>query len=392
MQSVSISLKAEERIRRGHPWIWRGEAEGVEMISPGEVVLLRNRKGKVLGKAHCNPRSTIQLRVLTRNPEENIDAAFFRRRMEEALRYRENHVFRPDTDCYRLIFAEADFLPGLIVDRFGSFLVFQILTAGMERHREMIAELLGELFHPEGIYERSDAPVRELEGLPLRRGFVGRSFEIPVKVWENGLHLFVDVASGQKTGYFLDQRDNRAFLCSFSRGKRVLDCFSYIGGFSLHAAFFGAREVIGVDISEEAVALASHNASLNHLNGVVRFVVANAFDFLREMDRCGERFDLVILDPPAFVKNKKALEGALRGYKEINLRAMKILNPGGILFTSSCSHHLPLELFRALVEEASFDAKRRIRLLAQRGQALDHPVLFGYEESEYLKCLVLEVV
>ncbi|NSW77184.1 MAG: class I SAM-dependent rRNA methyltransferase [Candidatus Atribacteria bacterium] len=392
MERVIISRRAEERILRGHPWAYQGEVSGGEKIPPGTVVAIGNRKGRVLGKGHYNPRSKIALRVLTRDPEEAIDISFFRRRIGRALGYRERYVFRPDTDCYRLVFAEADFLPGLIVDRFGLYLVVQILTAGMENHREVIVDVLQELLKPQGIYERSDVSVRELEGLPLRQGFIGPPFEPLVTVRENGLLLQVDLASGQKTGYFLDQRDNRVFLRHFVRDRRVLDCFSYIGGFSLHAAFFGAREVIGVDLSEEAIRCAVRNAQLNGLEKVVHFEVANAFDFLREMDRTGERFEVVILDPPAFVKSKQALSGALRGYKEINLRAMKIIAPGGILMTSSCSHHLSLELFRAVLEEASLDVKRRIRILAERGQALDHPVLLGYEESQYLKCLVVEVV
>ncbi|MGC8777662.1 MAG: class I SAM-dependent rRNA methyltransferase, partial [Candidatus Caldatribacteriaceae bacterium] len=373
------------------PWVYQGECEGDD-LPPGTVVIIQDWRGKILGKGHFNPRSRIALRILTRDAEENIDSSFFRRRIERALRYRERYVFRPDTDCYRLVFAEADFLPGLIVDQFGSYLVVQILTAGMEQHRGVIGETLQTLLSPRGIYERSDVSVREFEGLPLRQGFWGKEFDTRVEVREHGLRLLVDLALGQKTGYFLDQRDNRLFLAPFVRGGRVLDCFSYIGGFGLHAASFGAREVVGVDISEEAVKLASHNARLNGFEGVIRFEVANAFDFLREMDGQKERFDVVILDPPAFVKSKQALSGALRGYKEINLRAMKILSPGGILVTSSCSHHLSPELFVDLIQDASLDVKRRVRILAERGQALDHPVLLGYEESRYLKCLVVEVV
>ncbi|MEN3185513.1 MAG: class I SAM-dependent rRNA methyltransferase [Atribacterota bacterium] len=392
MEHVVVSRRARERILRGHPWAYQGEVDGEEGMPRGAVVTIVDHRGKVLGKGHYNPGSKIALRILTRDPEEAIDASFFYQRIGRALKYRERYVFRADTDCYRLVFAEADFLPGLVIDQFGPYLVVQVLTAGMENHREVITDILWGFLRPKGIYERSDVSVREREGLPLRRVFIGSAFENPVTVRENSLLFKVDLVSGQKTGYFLDQRDNRAFLRHFVKGKRVLDCFSYVGGFSLHAALFGAREVIGVDISEEAVRYATVNAHLNDLGTKTHFEVANAFDFLREMDRKGERFEVVILDPPAFVKNQSALSGALRGYKEINLRAMKILSPGGILVTSSCSHHLSLERFRRVLEEASLDVKRRVRILAERGQALDHPVLLGYEESQYLKCLVAEVV
>ncbi|MGQ9747682.1 MAG: class I SAM-dependent rRNA methyltransferase [Candidatus Caldatribacteriaceae bacterium] len=308
MRRVTISRRAEERILRGHPWVYGGEAEGVEDIPAGSVVLVQNRKGKVLGKGCCNPRSRICLRILTRDPEEAIDESFFQKRIEQAIQFRQRHVFRQDTNCYRLVFAEADFLPGLIVDQFGDYLVFQILTAFMEEHREMVVKLLRSLIPCEGLYERSDVSVRKLEGLPMRRGFVGKEFPTLVEMQENGLFLKVNLSSGQKTGYFLNQRDNRAFLRFFASEKRVLDCFSYVGGFGLHAAYFGAKEVIGVDISEEAVQLAFENACRNGLENRMDFEVANTFDFLREMDRRKERFDLVILDPPAFVKSKDALE------------------------------------------------------------------------------------
>jgi len=393
VKRVRISKRAEERVRRGHPWVYQGEIEDVRgTVSPGEIVNFEGHRGRTLGKGCLNVYSTIALRVLTLDPQEEIDRSFWARRITRAWQYRKEVVYGKESDSYRLIFGEADFLPGLIVDQFASVLVIQILTAGIEKHREVIQEILWDLVHPAGIYERSDVGVRELEGLSLRSGLLAGEVPDLVEIRENGLRLKVDVKFGQKTGYFLDQRENRAFLKRFSLGKRVLDCFSHLGGFGLHAGFFGAREVIGVDISESAVQLAMLNARLNKLENTCRFEVANAFDFLRTVEREKERFDMVILDPPAFAKSKKNLEGAIRGYKEINLRAMKILSSGGLLVTCSCSHHLSWDLFLKVVEEASLDAKRRIRFIAQRGQAPDHPILLGYGESEYLKCLFCEVV
>jgi len=390
---VRLKKGKEKRVLLGHPWVYRTDIEVLRgPADPGDVVLLENHRGKPLALGYYNPNSVIAVRVLTQNPKERIDRDFFLRRMQQALELRLKLFREATTSAFRVVFAEADFLPGLIVDRFASLLVVQFLTLGMEKRRGDIVEALEALLHPGGIYERSDVEVRKKEGLEECAGWIlpGGSPEVVIK--ENGLAFFVDVARGQKTGYFLDQRENRLSLRRYVQGARVLDCFSYTGGFAIHAAAFGAREVLGLDISESAVALARENARLNRLEDRVRFEVADVFEALRELLRKGERFDLVILDPPAFVKGKEALEGALRGYKDINLLAMKLLVPSGILVTCSCSYHLSEELFLEVLQKASQDAGRRLQILERRGQAQDHPVLVGYPESRYLKCFILRVL
>ena len=390
---VRLKKGKEKRVLLGHPWVYRTDIEVLRgPADPGDIVLLENHRGKPLALGYYNPNSVIAVRVLTQNPKERIGRDFFLHRIRQALELRLKLFREATTSAFRVVFAEADLLPGLIVDRFASLLVVQFLTLGMEKRRGDIVEALEALLHPGGIYERSDVEVRKKEGLEECAGWIlpGGSPEVIIK--ENGLAFFVDVARGQKTGYFLDQRENRLSLRRYVQGARVLDCFSYTGGFAIHAAAFGAREVLGLDISESAVALARENARLNRLEDRVRFEVADVFEALRELLRKGERFDLVILDPPAFVKGKEALEGALRGYKDINLLAMKLLVPSGILVTCSCSYHLSEELFLEVLQKASQDAGRRLQILERRGQAQDHPVLVGYPESRYLKCFILRVL
>jgi 23S rRNA (cytosine1962-C5)-methyltransferase len=390
---VRLKKGKEKRILLGHPWVYCTDIEVLRgPADPGDIVLLENHRGKPLALGYYNPNSVIAVRVLTQNPKERIGRDFFLHRIRQALELRLKLFREATTNAFRVVFAEADLLPGLIVDRFASLLVVQFLTLGMERRKGDIVEALEVLLHPGGIYERSDVEVRKKEGLEECAGWIlpGGSPEVIIK--ENGLAFFVDVARGQKTGYFLDQRENRLSLRRYVQGARILDCFSYTGGFAIHAAAFGAREVLGLDISESAVALARENARLNRLEDRVRFEVADVFEALRELLRKGERFDLVILDPPAFVKGKEALEGVLRGYKDINLLAMKLLVPSGILVTCSCSYHLSEELFLEVLQKASQDAGRRLQILERRGQAQDHPVLVGYPESWYLKCFILRVL
>lgn len=383
----------EERLKNGHPWVYRTEIASINgTYTPGDIVAVEDYRGRFIGRGYINPASMITVRILTYSRKEEIDTAFWRRRLTAALDYRRRVLAGTGTDAYRVVFGEADFLPGLIVDKFGSYLVVQTLALGIDRFKETLVEILDELLRPAGIYERNDAPVRELEGLELRTGFLKGPFDPLVIIQENGLKFYVDLAGGQKTGYFLDQRENRAALQSLVRGARVLDCFCHTGGFSIHAAHYGAWEVLGLDISLEAIATARRNAVLNGVDNLCSFEEANVFDALREFERRKERFDVVILDPPAFVKARKALEGAIRGYKEINLRAMKLLSPGGFLVTCSCSYHMPEDLFLEVIQDAALDAHRRLRLLAKRGQAPDHPILLGYDESHYLKCLLLQVI
>lgn len=394
MAKVILEKGREQRLQPGHPWVYRTEiARIIGTFEPGDIVDIEDWRGRFIGKGFLNPSSMISVRLLTQKQDEEINTAFWRRRLEQAWKYRQTVLVEANTDSFRVVFGEADFLPGLIVDKFASCLVVQTLALGIDRFKNTLIEILDELIKPEVIYERNDAPVRELEGLELRCGFLKGKLEPPlVTINENGLQICVDIARGQKTGYFLDQRENRAAIRPLVRGARVLDCFCHSGGFSLHAAKYGAREVTGLDISAEAIKMAEYNARLNNLENICTFKPANVFDALRELDKAKEKFDVVILDPPAFVKSRKAIEGAVRGYKEINLRALRILSTGGFLVTCSCSYHMPEELFLKTIIDASTDARRRIRIIERRGQPPDHPWLAGYDESHYLKCLFIQVL
>lgn len=392
MAVVHLVGDRTSRIEWGHPWVYRTEIREVEgEFEPGDIVDVVNHHGRFLGRGYINPTSMISVRMLTRQKEE-IDGEFIRRRVESAWSLRRDILNDEHTDSCRVVFGESDFLPGLIVDKFSDYLVIQTLALGIERLKDRIVDALDDIVRPKGIYERNDAPVRGLEGLGPRTGWVKGEFDPVVIIRENGLRLHVDIARGQKTGYFLDQRENRAAIRNLARGARVLDCFCYTGSFSLHAAMYGAREVIGIDASDEAVSMAGLNAFLNGFDRTCSFVTGNVFDELRGFERMGRNFDLIILDPPAFARSRNGLEGAVRGYKEINLRAMRILSPGGFLVTCSCSYHVPEPLFVDIVREAARDARRTLRLLQMRRQASDHPILLGYDESYYLKCMILQVL
>jgi 23S rRNA (cytosine1962-C5)-methyltransferase len=383
-----VTKKGAARLKVGHPWVFASDIVAVQgNYEPGDVVEIADERGRFLGQGYFNPRSQIALRFLTPGREE-IGPAFWQRRLEAAWEYRRRFV---DTSSCRVVFAEADFIPALIVDKFGDYLVMQSLALGIARWENTLVELLVELLAPRGIYARNDVKVREIEGLPLEKGYLYGKFDPLIQIEEHGLRFWVDVENGQKTGYFLDQRENRAALAPFVPGARVLDCFCHTGAFALHAAFYGAREVVGIDISPEAVAMAKKNAQLNGLDPVCRFKVGNVFDELRALAERRERYDVVILDPPAFTKSRQALEGAARGYKEINLRALKLIPPGGFLVTASCSQHMSSELFRAIVAEAASDTNRRLRLVEYRRQAKDHPVLVAAPETEYLKFFIFQV-
>ncbi|TEB05502.1 Ribosomal RNA large subunit methyltransferase I [Pelotomaculum schinkii] len=390
MAEVKLAGNRQHRVVGGHPWIYSTEVDEISGgFLPGDIVEVIDAKGKFLGRGYINPASKILVRMLTRDRSEEINREFFAARIEAALEYRRRVV--RDTDACRLIFAEADFLPALIVDKFGDFLALQTLALGIDRYKDLIVEILDELLAPSGIYERNDVSVREVEGLPLRTGFLKGPFEPLVEIHENGLGFLVDLAGGQKTGYFLDQRENRMALSGLAEGARVLDCFCHTGTFSVYAAAYGAREVLGVDIAAPALDVARRNASRNGFEEVCSFREANAFDELRALEKAGERFDLVILDPPAFTKSKQALRGAVRGYKEINLRGMKLLPPGGFLVTCSCSFHMREEQFMEVILEAAKDAGRQLRLVDLRRQAKDHPTLPASPETHYLKCAILQV-
>lgn len=390
MTVVQLARGRHKRVVEGHPWIFQGEVDSIRGdYQPGDTVTVVDGRGHFLGKGYINPKSQIIVRMLT-TQDETVDRAFFQRRLERAWAHRQRLL--PDTSACRVVFGEADFLPGLIVDKFGDILVIQTLALGIDKWLPDIVDILDQMLQPRGIYERNDVPVRALEGLEQKKGYLRGEFDPQITIVENGLEMGVDVANGQKTGYFLDQRENRATIRPFAKDGRVLDCFCNVGGFALNAAAAGAREVIAVDASEDALAVARQHAERNGLLDRMSFQAGNAFDILRKMEARQERFDTIVLDPPAFAKNKAALEGAVRGYKEINLRAMRMLPVGGILITCSCSYHMTPDLFKAVVADAALDAKRRLRLIEERAQGVDHPIVVGYDESHYLKCLIYEVI
>jgi 23S rRNA (cytosine1962-C5)-methyltransferase len=380
----------DRRLRAGHPWIFSNEIERIDGIpSDGDAVLVFSARGDCLGTAYYNPHSLIAGRLLSRRPEAIDTVEFFRERLAAAIAYRRR--LYGELATLRLVHGEGDGLPGLVVDRYGEVLSIQLLTLGMDRRRAPILQALRELLAPAAIVARNDVAVRELEGLPQQVELLYGELPPEVLIDEHGLRFRVDVTGGQKTGHFLDQKENHLALRGRVAGERVLDLFCYSGSWSLHAAHFGAREVIGVDISAGALALAEENARRNELQATCSFVRADGFDLLRDWSRSGERFGTVVLDPPAFVKSKKKLAEAIRGYLTINRRAMELVAPGGTLFTCSCSHHLQREDALDLLRQAAAQAGRHARLLELRGQAFDHPVLLACPETDYLKCAVLQL-
>ena len=388
MATVTLRKTRETRVRGGHPWIYASEIEKVEgAFENGDIVDVADFRGKYIGRGFYNPQSQISLRMLTRN-DEPCDREFFARRIRDAWEYRK---LLCDPNSCRLIYSESDFLPGLVVDKFGDILVLQSLSLGIERIKDMLCDLLMEIVEPAGIWERSDVPVRRLEGLEQTTGLLRGEVPDQVDMVENGIHFLVDVKHGQKTGFFLDQKQNRAAMAPFCRNAKVLDCFCHNGSFALHAAKFGAKSVLGVDISEEALEVARENARINGFENVT-FEAHNCFDLLRELTDRGEQYDLVILDPPAFTKNKAAVQSAIRGYKEINLRGLKLVRPGGFLVTCSCSQHVLPEMFQDIVNQAARDAKKRIRLVEFRTQGYDHPILPQSVETKYLKTMFIQVM
>lgn len=390
MANVIIKKGKSKIVENGHPWVYKFEADNIEgEFTPGDIVNVLDYRGKFIGRGYINPRSQILVRIMTRDKNEEIDEDFFRKRIQDAWDYRKKVT---DTNACRVIYAEADFLPALIVDKFGDYLVIQTLALGIERYKDTIVKLLDEIIKPKGIYERNDVHVREIEGLEMKKGFLSEPFDTTVKIIENGINFYVDIEDGQKTGYFLDQKENRAAICDIVKGAKVLDCFCHTGSFAIHAGYYGAREVLGIDISEHAVEFAAQNAALNNLQDVCKFEAANAFDKLRDFYDNQEKFDVVILDPPAFTKTKSAVKGAMRGYKEINLRAMKILNSGGFLVTASCSQHMTADLFKEVIFDAARDAKKTLRQVEFRSQAKDHPILWSSKETGYLKFIILQVI
>lgn len=451
MPSVILERSRKKRLEQGHPWVYKSEIASVEgEPKPGDVVSVLNHQGRFLASGYYNPQSQITVRTVSYEPVETMDKAFFAARFQECLKHRERFI--GDENAYRLVYGEADFLPGLIVDRFDDVLVMQLLTLGMDRCREDIVNALVEVVQPKGIYERSDVSIRELEGLEQRTGILYGECPRHVTVTENGLKIKVDIEEGQKTGYFFDQRENRASIKPLMNGwgsrsgitlqtverdgekktlpvnksgkevtfpywdgATVLECFSHTGSFTLHACLYGAKKVTCLDISEHAIESAKENVELNGFQDRVEFVVDDAFQYLRNQvkgleDRelraqgvqkvdtskpltagGGRSWDVVILDPPAFAKTRSAVKGACRGYKDINLHGMKLVNEGGYLVTASCSYHMRPDLFLETIQDAAKDAGKILRLVEWRAAGKDHPQILGVDEGHYLKFAVFEV-
>ena len=397
MALAAATLKKGEgrMLKAGGLWIFDNEIASLEgEYANGDILEVRDFDGYPMGKGFINEYSKIRIRMLTRNKEQEIDREFLRRRLQDAWEYRKNVV---DTGSCRLIFGEADFLPGLVVDKFSDILVVQSLALGIDRMKETLIQLLKEILARDGIrirgvYERSDAKVRLQEGMEKRKGFLGEPFDTNVEIEENGVRYIVDVKEGQKTGFFLDQKYNRLAIQKLCSGAKVLDCFTHTGSFALNAARGGAASVLGVDASELGVRQAEENARRNGVSDRVKFLCADVFELLPELEKQGETYDVIILDPPAFTKSRNSVKNAVRGYREINLRAMKLLRDGGFLATCSCSHFMTYELFTQTIAQAARNAHRRLRQVEYRTQAPDHPILWAADESYYLKFYIFQVV
>jgi 23S rRNA (cytosine1962-C5)-methyltransferase len=383
-----LRKKIAPRIANGHPWVYGNEVEKIEGdVVAGDIVDVYYSAEKYAGRGYINPQSQILVRLLTRK-QETIDEAFFHQKIAKAWAYRQKLGY---TENCRLVFGEADELPALIIDKFNDYFVIQTLSLGMDRWKDSIVRSLETIFSPKGIYERNDVPVRQLEGLPLQKGFLSAPFDTNIQIVENGLKFLVDLENGQKTGYFLDQQDNRRAIQNIVKGADVLGAFTYTGTFEIHAAAYGAKSVLGLDISENAVAQANKNAALNGLDSICKFEAMNAFDVLKQWGKDGRKYDVVMLDPPAFTKSRESIGKAITGYKEINLRGMKLLRNGGFLVTSSCTNLVNPEMFLSAIDQAAKDARKRIRQVVFQAQSSDHPIIWGMGNTNYLKFLIVEV-
>lgn len=395
--SVIVTLKKGEgrTIKAGGAWIFDNEIDTITgRFKNGEVVTVHDFDGYPMGKGFINQNSKIRIRMMTRKPDQEIDESFLKMRVKNAWEYRKTTV---DTSSCRIIFGEADFLPGLVIDKYEDVLVVECLALGMEQFKEIIVNFLKDILAEDGIkirgvYERSDANERTKEGLSKVKGFIGDAFDTNVEIVENGVHYMVDVANGQKTGFFLDQKYNRLAMQRICKGKKVLDCFTHMGTFALNAGIAGAADVTGLDISEYAVSQAEANARLNHLENIVHFRQANVLDELPKLAQAGERYDVVILDPPAFTKSREATKNAIKGYREINMKGLKLVKDGGYLATCSCSHFMTQDLLAKTVKEAAKATHKRLRQVEFRTQAPDHPILWAADESYYLKFFIFQVV
>ena len=418
-----VTLKKGEgrTIKAGGAWIFDNEIDTiVGTFTNGDIVTVHDFDGYPMGKGFINQNSKIRIRMMTRHADQEIDTEFLRMRVQNAWDYRKQVMAggndsvigrndtekllpgigttgRPDLNCCRVIFGEADFLPGLVVDKYADVLVVECLALGMEQFKETIVSLLKETLLADdikirGVYERSDANERKKEGLPKVKDFIGEEFDTNVEIVENGVHYMVDVVNGQKTGFFLDQKYNRLAMQHICKGKKVLDCFTHMGTFALNAGIAGASDVTGLDISEYAVQQAQANAKLNRLEDTVHFRCANVLDELPKLAAAGEKYDVVILDPPAFTKSRQATKNAIKGYREINMKGLKLVKDGGYLATCSCSHFMTQELLAKTVKEAAKATHKRLRQVEFRTQAADHPILWAADESYYLKFFIFQVV
>jgi len=378
-----------KKVENGRPWIYRNEINEYDgEYENGDIVDVYNSKGFFLARGYINDTSKIAIRVMTRDIHEEINEQFFKKRFKTAWDYRKTVI---DTSSCRFIFGEADFLPGLTVDKFEDYFVIQISTLGMDRYKDLIVKILVEEYGAKGVYERSDIKTREIEGLEQTKGFLTEPFDTNIEIIENGVKYIVDIENGQKTGFFLDQKENRAAIHRICKDKEILDCFTHTGSFALNAGIAGAKSVLGIDVSQHAIDCARRNASLNNLQDTVKFECHNAFNVLGEWSREGRQFDVVILDPPAFTKSRDTIKQAIRGYKEINLRGVKMVKNGGYFATCSCSHYMSEEQLKKTVFEAAHDARKTLRQIEIRTQSSDHPILWNSDETFYLKFFIFQV-
>ena len=393
MKKIILNKNIGRRVENGHPWIFSNEVNTGKALDTnakaGEIVEVYTHDKKYIGTGYVNPRSQIMVRLLTRDKTETINEQFFYNRIANAWAYRQKLGY---IENCRLIFGEADELPQLIIDKFNDYFVIQTLAYGIDVWKPAIVKALESIFSPKGIYERNDVPIRELEGMEQQKGFLSAPFETSIIINENAIKIHVDLANGQKTGYFLDQQDNRKAISRIVKDSEVLGVFSYTGSFEVSAAKYGAKSVLGLDISQNAIDMCNKNAALNAVEEICNFECVNAFDVLREYAKEGRQWDVVMLDPPSFTKSRSSIDKAVAGYKEINLRGIKLVKPGGFLVTSSCTNLVKPELFLDTVATAARDAKRKTRQVLLNAQSADHPIIRDQEYTNYLKFLIVQVL
>jgi 23S rRNA (cytosine1962-C5)-methyltransferase len=393
MKSLFLNKNVSGRVESGHPWIFANEINRGKALDAaakaGEIVNVFTHDKKFIGKGYVNPQSQIMVRLLTRDKDKEINDDFFYDTILQAWAYRQKLGY---VENCRLIFGEADELPQLIIDKFNDYFVIQTLALGIDIWKPSIVKALEKIFSPKGIYERNDVPVRELEGMEQHKGFLSAPFDTNIIIHENGIKFHVDIEGGQKTGYFLDQQDNRKAIQNIVKGADVLGAFCYTGSFEISAAVYGAKSVTGIDISQSAIEMCNKNALLNKVEGICKFECINAFDILKEWTKEGKHWDVVMLDPPSFTKSRSSIDKAVAGYKEINLRGIKLVKPGGFLVTSSCTNLVKPELFLDIIGMAAKDAKRKIRQVVFNSQSADHPIIRDQENTNYLKFLIVQVL